>query len=77
MIAFESQHAQVLDNVAAAYNASARNLLHYLAMRKRDIRPLQTELATLGLSSLEGAEAHALSAVAARDAPRAAGGDGL
>jgi pyruvate kinase len=63
MVEFESQHAQVLGTVAPVHAASARNLLHYLAMRKRDLRSLQTQLATLGLSSIGRAEAHALSAV--------------
>ncbi len=37
---------------------SARNLLHYLSLRRRDLRPLQDQLATLGLSSLGRAESH-------------------
>jgi pyruvate kinase len=40
--------------------ASARNLLHYLALRQSDLRPLQAELASLGLSSLGRMEPHAL-----------------
>ena len=63
MIEFESRHAQVLSNIGAAHRTSAKNLLHYLAMRKRDLRSLQTDLAMLGLSSIGRAEAHALSAV--------------
>ena len=39
---------------------SARNLLEYLALRCRDIRPLQLRLAALGLSSLGRAESHVL-----------------
>jgi pyruvate kinase len=39
---------------------SARNLLHYLALRRVDLRQLQRELADLGLSSLGRAEGHAL-----------------
>ncbi|GIW33741.1 hypothetical protein [Meiothermus sp.] len=35
---------------------SARNLADYLALRKHDLRPLQRELAWLGLSSLGRAE---------------------
>ncbi|MDO9552556.1 pyruvate kinase [Rhodonellum sp.] len=37
---------------------SARNLIHYLTLRKEEIRPLQNELHTLGLSSLASAESH-------------------
>ncbi len=39
---------------------SARNLLHYLALRRVDLRHLQRRLADLGLSSLGRAEGHAL-----------------
>src|SRR5688572_19543274 len=40
--------------------ASARNLLHYLALRRHDLRSLQRKLESLGLSTLEGAESRAL-----------------
>lgn len=43
-----------------AYRKSAANLIHYLSLRQHDIRPLQEELATLGLSSLGRAEAHVM-----------------
>ena len=47
-----------LDAVHVNYADSARNLLHYLALRRRDLRPLQRRLAVLGLSSLGRAESH-------------------
>src|SRR4249920_242600 len=47
----------------AMYQASAHNLLHYLALRGRDLRPLQNQLAALGLSSLGRAESHVLASV--------------
>src|SRR5262245_39762797 len=47
-----------IDRVEADQRASARNLLHYLAVRRHDIRALQTELGQLGLSSLGRLEAH-------------------
>jgi pyruvate kinase len=66
------------------YRDSARNLAHYLALRRRDLRPLQTHLAELGLSSLGRSEAHVLASVeavlgvlhrlAGRPAPKPAGG---
>jgi pyruvate kinase len=40
--------------------ASAENLLHYLALRSRDLRPLQIRLAHLGLSSIGRSEPHVL-----------------
>jgi len=50
----------LLSGVHAEQVASARNLLHYLALRRRDLRPLQSRLAALGLSSLGRAESHVL-----------------
>lgn len=52
-----------LDEVHSNYRASARNLLHYLALRRHDLRPLQLRLAVLGLSSLGRAESHVLATV--------------
>jgi pyruvate kinase len=43
------------------YNDSARNLLHYLAIRQVDLRQIQMALAAIGLSSLGRMEAHTLS----------------
>jgi pyruvate kinase len=45
--------------------ASIRNFHHYLALRRRDIRSLQEDLARLGLSSLGRAESHVLYSVEA------------
>lgn len=42
---------------------SGRNLLHYLALRRQDLRPLQLRLAALGLSSLGRAESHVLATI--------------
>ncbi|MGH7582964.1 MAG: pyruvate kinase [Gemmatimonadales bacterium] len=52
-----------LDGVHATQCDSARNLLHYLALRRRDLRPLQLRLAALGLSSLGRAESHVLATI--------------
>jgi pyruvate kinase len=49
-----------LRDVDPTYLQSARNLAHYIALRHRDIRGLQQELAELGLSSLGRAEAHVM-----------------
>ena len=46
-----------------AHRRSARNLAHYLALRRHDIRKLQYQLALLGLSSLGRTESHVLNAV--------------
>ena len=58
-----AQAGAARDRIHAAHpdhRASACNLLHYLALRRRDLRPLQPRLAALGLSSLGRAEAHVL-----------------
>ncbi|HKD18778.1 MAG TPA: hypothetical protein VKG23_13080, partial [Thermoanaerobaculia bacterium] len=49
--------------VHPAWVASARNLLHYLTLRQRDLRSLQRKLAVLGLSSLGRSESHVLASV--------------
>ncbi len=55
--------ASRLNAVHPHYRQSARNLLHYLALRRSDLRPLQQELTALGLSSLGRAEQHVLATV--------------
>ncbi len=52
-----------LARVHPNYQLSARNLLHYMVLRRRDLRPLQLRLAALGLSSLGRAESHVLATV--------------
>jgi len=46
--------------VQPAARDGARNLMHYLALRRQDLRTLQTQLAELGLSSLGRSESHVL-----------------
>lgn len=48
----EHEHRQVLAACAPDMQASARNLIHYLALRQVDIRELQDALRAEGLSSL-------------------------
>lgn len=62
-IALEQSHLDEILRIAPSYQASARNLLHYLALRQVDLRPLQAELAALGLTSLGGREAQTLSSL--------------
>ena len=45
------------------YTQSARNLLHYLALRRQELRPLQKRLSAFGLSSLGRTEAHVLASM--------------
>jgi pyruvate kinase len=63
MLNLVNENLPVLVQIHKDNQASAGNLLHYLALRKHDIRDLQERLASLGLSSLGRTEAHALSAV--------------
>jgi len=53
----------LLDAVPAEHQASATNLIHYLALRRHDLRALQPRLSALGLSSLGRSEAHVLASV--------------
>ena len=58
----EIEHAFEADlrDVHPSYRDSARNLLHYVALRRGDIRDVQKRLASLGLSSLGRTESHVL-----------------
>lgn len=47
------------------HRESARNLLHYLSLRRRDLRHIQHQLAAEGLSSLGRAEPHVKASVEA------------
>jgi pyruvate kinase len=55
--------APIMAELNQEQRLSGMNLLHYLALRRRDIRPLQDKLATLGLSSLGRTEAHVMASV--------------
>jgi pyruvate kinase len=63
MVAEVARSRVRLATVHPDYQESARNLLHYLALRRRDLRPLQLRLTSLGLSSLGRAESHVLATV--------------
>ena len=63
MTALADRHADRLAAIDPAHQAGARNLLHYLALRYGDLRPLQLELSRLGLSSLGRAEPHVLASI--------------
>jgi len=63
MLELEAQFADELARSNPSYRRSAANFLHYLALRQRDIRPLQDELSRLGLSSLGRCEGHVLATI--------------
>ncbi len=57
------RYASDLAQIEPSYRAGAMNLLHYLSIRQHDIRVLQQDLASLGLSSLGVLEPHALASL--------------
>ncbi len=59
-IALEQTYHVELKKIRPPYLQSARNLIHYLAVRQQDIREIQLELQRLGLSSLGRMEANVL-----------------
>jgi pyruvate kinase len=59
-VEMEQAFAADLRDQHPSYRDSARNLLHYIALRRRDIREVQKRLASLGLSSLGRTESHVL-----------------
>jgi pyruvate kinase len=64
-LAAEEEFANELDAAAPSMRASACNLVHYLAVRRHDVRELQDDLARLGLSSLGRMEAHVMASLQA------------
>jgi len=63
LLSAEQDDAERLATIPAARRMSARNLLHYVALRSQDLRRLQRDLALNGLSSLGRCEAHVLASV--------------
>jgi len=59
-VALECASADDLERTLPEHRRSAANLLHYLALRRLDLRELQDRLGRLGLSSLGRMEAHVL-----------------
>ena len=59
----ESRHAEEIARVHPDHRADAANLMHYLALRRCDVRSLQRGLGERGLSSLGRCEPHVLATV--------------
>lgn len=57
----QDEFAESIERVHPKYRDSARNLAHYLALRRSDVRELQDELHFLGLSALGRSEPCVLS----------------
>jgi pyruvate kinase len=60
MLETENRFVHKMQGLVGTHRDSARNLLHYLALRRRDIRSLQEKLAYCGLSSLGRSESRVL-----------------
>ncbi|KUI27532.1 pyruvate kinase [Mycobacterium sp. IS-1742] len=72
----ESAWSDRLREVSPDHRFSARNMVHYWSIRQRDLRPLQSRLAALGLSSLGRSEPHVEGTLRAVRAAAAAMDDG-
>lgn len=59
-IDLEKEFSKELQSIPEEYRLSATNLIHYLAVRRCDIRDLQIQLSYMGLSSLGRLEAHVM-----------------
>ena len=56
LLELEAEMSPALEAVPATHRDSAKNLVHYVALRQRDLRALQAQLAQRGLSSLGRSE---------------------
>lgn len=63
MLELESLGLRQCGEVHPTYIQSARNLFHYLALRRHEMRPIQERLSAFGLSSLGRTESHVLASV--------------
>lgn len=63
MLDSERRFALMIERVGPHQRDSARNLVHFLAMRATDLRTLQGQLAWLGVSSLGRSESHVMANV--------------
>jgi len=60
LILAEKKARKIIVQVHPWQKQSATNLIHYLALRREDLRPMQDELHEAGLSSLASSESHIL-----------------
>src|SRR5579872_4490951 len=56
LLALEKDMRRSISRAAPDYRESARNLVHYIALRQHDLRDLQSQLSRRGLSSLGRSE---------------------
>lgn len=63
LLELESAMRSAIEAVPATHRESAKNLVHYVALRQHDLRALQAQLAQRGLSSLGRSESCVLGGV--------------
>jgi len=63
MLEREASVKAEIDQVLPEHQQSARNLIHYLTLRSVDLRPIQDQLARIGLSSLGRSESHVMASL--------------
>lgn len=63
MLCMSEKYKKTINNLDPSFRESGRNLIHYLALRRHDIRALQMNLAEMGLSSLGRSEMHVLATI--------------
>ena len=63
LVAAEAERGDEILLVHLAHRRSAANLIHYVELRRSDIRALQTKLSMLGLSSLGRSEPYVMATV--------------
>ncbi len=60
MLELEANHQQDVEGISDHHTKGAKNLLHYVALRRHDLHATQIELAEMGLSSLGRCESWSL-----------------
>ncbi len=60
IVAYEKQYNHLIDKVHPQYKESAKNLVHYLALRSFNSNKVQEQLATIGIPSPTNSEGHIL-----------------
>lgn len=59
----ENENEKAVNEVCSVYQKSARNLIHYKAFRRHDLRSVQKRLGDMGLARLTLAEGHVLASL--------------
>lgn len=60
---WENRYAEKIEQVHPKYTESARNLVHYCALKSKNLNSLQKKLGNLGLSRLSESEAHIMASL--------------